>query len=163
MFVTLPVFNPAFQLRIDRRNWFFTPSLICSAMIPSNDLVPFICLYLSTFAVTPLWHPSIGSRTLVSSTRGSSRPGGTPKVFVSSASVSSDSQDSAGASHGFLALRTILRAGSVRVRLCNISSSSRGTPPRGPSPLFSQHHGSSHASVLRFSFHHHCDMLYKAP
>ena len=42
------------------------------------------------------------------------------------ASVSSDSQDPVGESHGFLSLRTILREGSAKVSLWNMSSSSLG-------------------------------------
>ena len=106
-------------------------TLSSSVKIPSNGLVSFICLYLGckwllAVAVAPVWHPNIGSRILVSSTRGSGKPGGALKVFLSSTSVSSDSQDSVGVSHGLLSLMIIVRGGSVRVTLWNISSSSRG-------------------------------------
>ena len=108
-----------------------------------------ICLYvgcrrLSAFAVTSVWAPTT-SRILVSSITGSGRPGGALNGSVPSSSVSSDSQDAVGVSHGFLSLGSFLRAGSVRISLRNISSSSRDTPSRAPS-LF-QPHGSVHDSV----------------
>ena len=82
-------------------------------MITSNGLMSSIVLYpgcrwFSPFAVTPLWHPCsscLESLPFPSSPTGSDRPGGAPKSFASSSSVSSEAQDSVGVSHGFLSLR----------------------------------------------------------
>ena len=95
---------------------------------------------LSAFAMKAVSHPSVGSRI----SGGSGRPRRALNASVPSSSVSPDSHVSAGVSHGFLSLRTILSAGSVRVSCSNISSSSCGTSSRPPS--LCQHHGSIHGS-----------------
>ena len=89
--------------------------MTCSAMISSNGLMSFICLYprckwRSAFAVTPVsparFRPQISY--LLFFGEGSDRPGGALKGFIYSSSVSSDAQNSSGVSHGFLSLRVIL-------------------------------------------------------
>ena len=133
---------------------------------PSNGLASFICLYLgctrlSAFEVTSVWHPSTDSRILVSSIRGSGRPGGALKGLASSTSVSSYSQDSVGVSPGFHFFDD-----HPSRRLCESQSLKRFfnflVVLLSCSFAFSfHHHGSIHGTVQRFCVHH-CNMLYHA-
>ena len=129
----------------------------CRWRSPRTASHPYLgCRGFSAFAVPSVLHPTT-SRILASSITGSGGSGGALNGAIPSSSFSSDSQDSMGVSHGFLSLGPDLRAGSVRVSLRNISSSSRDTPSRDtPSraPSLFQHHGSILDFVHKFSFHH---------
>ena len=156
LLATLALFVPPFQLKIERRFWSLSSPLISTLTFASNGLASFTCFVpracrrLSVFVV----NPSLDSRIVVSSIRGSGRPRGALKSFTSFSSVSSDSQDPVGVFHGFLSLSTILRAQFRESQSLKISSFSWSPP---------QLHGTTHASVLRFSFNHRCDMLCKGP
>ena len=60
LFVTLPLFNREFLLRIERCIWSLSLSLACSSMISSNDLVSCMCLHLGS-KWPPVRHSSSSS------------------------------------------------------------------------------------------------------
>ena len=117
LLTTVPLFGRAFQLRIVRRFWSLSSLLLLSLTITSgaNDSPPSRKRQSGT--------QSSARGSLFLRPGGPARPGGAPKGFTSSTSVSSDSQDSVSVFNESLSLGTVFSLRDISSSSCAPSSS----------------------------------------